>query len=108
MIEDEIILRSQIAKKSTMEIQIKEKMIQDEHLHSLYESAQRYINTCQAGVVASTSLLLQIGEFAKMVHQNVLDILEFGPFYRDVTNIVENEANITRKISKLQDHKPTF
>ncbi len=37
-----------------------------------------------------------------MEKQNVLDILEFGPFYRDITNIVENEASITRKISKLQ------
>jgi len=85
-----------------MEIQIKEKMIQDESLHSLYEAAQRCINTCQAGIDASTSLLLQIDEFAKMEQQSVFDILEFGPFYRDITNIVENEANITRKISKLQ------
>jgi hypothetical protein len=72
------------------------------------EAAENCIHTSQSGIEVSTFLLREIDEFAKMEQQNVLDILEFGPFYRDITNIVENEANITRKISKLQNVSQHF
>ena len=99
---------SQIAKKSTLEIQIKEKMAQDEALHSMCEAAEKCIHTCQSGIDVSTMLLREIDDYAKMEQQHVLDILEFGPFYRDITNIVESEANITRQISKLHSVSQHF
>jgi hypothetical protein len=42
----------------------------------------------------SVSLLREIDEFVKLEQQQLLDILEFGPFYRDITNIVEDEASV--------------
>ena len=42
----------------------------------------------------SVPLLREIDEFVKSEQQQLLDILEFGPFYRDITNIVEDEANV--------------
>ena len=56
----------------------------------------------------SVPLLREIDEFVKSEQQQLLDILEFGPFYRDITNIVEDEANVTRRIAKIAECEPAF
>ena len=66
------------------------------------EVAEKCINTCQAAIDASTSLHREIDEFSKMERQKITDVFEFGPFYRDIANIVESETNVTRKTSQLQ------
>jgi septal ring factor EnvC (AmiA/AmiB activator) len=91
-----------------LEIEVKEKFAQDEALHSMCEAAEICVRTCQGEIDVSVSLLREIDEFVKSEQQQLLDILEFGPFYSDITNIVEEEANVTRRIAKLQSVSQHF
>jgi hypothetical protein len=93
---------SQMAKKSTLEIQIKEKLAQDEEYHSICEIAEKCTKTCQAAIDISLSMRREIEEFSNMESQKITDILEFGTFYRDIANIVESESRVLRRISQLQ------
>lgn len=93
---------SQMAKKSTLEIQIKENLAQDEEYHSMCGIAEKCIATCQAAIDVSASLNREIDVFSNSERQQISDIFEFGPFYRDIASIVESEFRVLRKISQLQ------
>jgi hypothetical protein len=68
----------------------------EHHALGAYMRGEMVVIRCLNILAASNRRVCRHGK------QNVLDILEFSPFYRDITSIVQNEANITRKISKLQ------
>ena len=72
------------------------------------DAAEKCSTTCQAAIDVSTSSLNTIEEFAKSEKSRLHAQMECGPVYRDIANIVEAEANVTRQISKLHSVSQHF
>jgi hypothetical protein len=72
------------------------------------EASEKCIRTVQVGIDSSASALSEVNKFCKTEQEKLDDFLEFGPFYRDITEIVENEATVQRKISRLQKVSQNF
>ena len=87
---------------------MKEEKKKDDALRSMSEASEKCIRTVQAGIESSASILSEVDKFSKTDQQKLEDFLEFGPFYRDITQIVENEGNVQRKIANFQKVSQNF